>query len=130
MGFASYGFCAGARACLCRSRAGYSPGFYVIIPAEFLAAVLSVEPCGFWPVNTVVSEAQRRGVKVYGPCVNRSEWQRWALEEKSKDGTAAIRCSLSYVQELAKAGVCHCGRAAAARPVRVTGESFVPGAIS
>ena len=99
VGFASYGFCHGHSVAF----ADHAQGTAWLLchhPADFLAAVLSVEPCGFWPVNTVVSEAQRRGVKVHGPCVNRSEWQRWALED---DG-AAIRCSLSYVQELAKAG--------------------------
>ena len=99
VGFASYGFCHGHSVAF----ADHAQGTAWLLchhPAEFLAAVLSVEPCGFWPVNTVVSEAQRRGVKVHGPCVNRSEWQRWALE----DGGAAIRCSLSYVQELARAG--------------------------
>ena len=99
VGFASYGFCHGHALAF----ADHAQGTAWLLchhPAEFLAAVLSVEPCGFWPVNTVVSEAQRRGVKVYGPCVNRSEWQRWALED---DGSA-IRCSLSYVQELARAG--------------------------
>ncbi len=104
VGFSSYGFCAGHALAF----ADHAQGTAWLLchhPAEFLAAVLSVEPCGFWPVNTVVSEAQRRGVKVQGPCVNRSEWQRWALEEKSEEenGTA-IRCSMSYVQELARAG--------------------------
>ncbi len=98
VGFASYGFCQGHALAF----ADHAQGTSWLLrhhPAEFLAAVLSVEPCGFWPVSTVVAEAQRRGVTVYGPCVNRSEWQRWALE----DDRTAIRCSLSYVQELARA---------------------------
>ena len=68
-------------------------------PADFLAGVLSVEPCGFWPVSVVVAEAQRRGVEVRGPCVNRSSAQKWMLE----DGVTrqAIRCSLVYVRTLA-----------------------------
>ena len=99
VGFASYGFCSGHALAFADHAQGTS-WLLCHHPGEFLAAVLSVEPCGFWPVNTVVSEAQRRGVTVYGPCVNRSEWQRWALE----DHGTAIRCSLSYVQELARAG--------------------------
>ena len=104
VGFASYGFCQGHALAFADHAQGTS-WLLCHHPAEFLAAVLSVEPCGFWPVNTVVSEAKRRGVTVYGPCVNRSEWQRWALEETGlEDDGAAIRCSLSYVQELARAG--------------------------
>lgn len=92
VGFSSYGFCQ-AHALAFADHAQGTAWLLRHHPAEFLAAVLSVEPCGFWPVSTVVAETQRRGVKVYGPCINRSEWQRWALE----DGGSAIRCSLSYV---------------------------------
>ena len=98
-GFSKYGFCAGHALAF----ADHAQGTAWLLchhPAEFLAAVLFVEPCGFWPVSTVVAEAQRRGVRVHGPCVNRSGWQRWRLEDRG----AAIRCSLSYVRELARAG--------------------------
>lgn len=99
VGFSSYGFCSGHALAF----ADHAQGTAWLLchhPAEFLAAVLSVEPCGFWPVSTVVAEAQRRGVQVLGPCVNRSGRQRWELEDEG----SAIRCSLSSVRELAKAG--------------------------
>ena len=97
-GFARYGFAHGHAVAF----ADHAQGTAFLLhhhPANFLAAVLSVEPCGFWPVSTVTSEAQKRGVEVRGPCVNRSAAQRWALE----DGVPhqAIRCSLAYVRTVA-----------------------------
>ena len=125
-GFSRYGFCHGHAVAF----ADHAQGTAWLLrhhPAEFLAATLSVEPCGFWPVSTVVAEAQRRGVRVYGPCVNRSAGERWGVEptppqhwlpggqaatlaqphptptgEGEKPG-AAIRCSLAYVREVHRA---------------------------
>ena len=94
-GFSKYGFCLGHALAF----ADHAQGTAYLLrhhPAEFLAAVLSVEPCGFWPVATVVAEAQRRGVKVLPPCVNWSASRAWMLEECGE----AIRCSLIYVRNL------------------------------
>src|SRR5690606_26092375 len=41
-------------------------------PAEFYAALLSHQPMGYYPANTLLWEARRRGVGVRGVCVNRS----------------------------------------------------------
>ncbi len=101
-GFSQYGFCHGHAVAF----ADHAQGTAWLLrhhPADFLAAVLSVEPCGFWPVSTVVAEAQRRGVVVHGPCVNRSEWQRWDVSDEAVDDESslpAIRCSLVYVHSL------------------------------
>jgi error-prone DNA polymerase len=41
-------------------------------PAEFLCALLNAQPMGFYPPSTLVRDAQRRGVEVRPPDVNRS----------------------------------------------------------
>ena len=97
-GFASYGFCHGhalAFADHCQGSAWLLRHY----PAPYLAGVLSAEPCGCWPVATIVAEAQRRGVPVLPPCINRSAALRWTVE-RTDDGRQAIRCALDYVSEL------------------------------
>ncbi len=99
-GFSRYGFCHGHAVAF----ADHAQGTAWLLrhhPADFLAAVLSVEPCGFWPVATVVAEARRRGIGVLAPCVNESEAARWTVTNDAKG--KAIRCSLSYVRGLDKA---------------------------
>ena len=107
-GFSRYGFCHGHALAF----ADHAQGTAWLLrhhPADFLAAVLSCEPCGFWPVATVVAEAWRRGVTVLAPCLNRSLSQQWAVEsageENNEEGEGAgteaggaIRCSLAYVR--------------------------------
>src|SRR5256885_8243470 len=41
-------------------------------PTEFLCALLNAQPMGFYPPATLVRDAQRRGVEVLPPDVNRS----------------------------------------------------------
>jgi len=60
-------------------------------PAEFLCALLNAQPMGFYPPSSLVRDAQRRGVEVRPPHVNRSEAQ-CTLE----DGVA-VRVGLGYV---------------------------------
>jgi error-prone DNA polymerase len=62
-------------------------------PAEFLCALLNAQPMGFYPPSALVRDAQRRGVEVRPPEVNRSA-ARCGLE-----GTA-VRVGLSYVRSL------------------------------
>ena len=62
-------------------------------PAEFLCALLNAQPMGFYPPSSLVRDAQRRGVEVHPPDVNRSRAE-CALEEK------AVRVGLSYVRSL------------------------------
>ncbi len=90
-GFSRYGFCHGHALAF----ADHGQGTAYLLrhhPADFLAGVLSVEPCGFWPVETIVAEARRRGVDVLGPCLNRSDPRHWKVED------GAIRCSLAFVR--------------------------------
>lgn len=42
-------------------------------PAEFIASLLNNQPMGFYPRDTLVKDAQRRGVRFLPPDVNRSE---------------------------------------------------------
>jgi error-prone DNA polymerase len=41
-------------------------------PAEYLAGLLNAQPMGFYSPNSLVQDAQRHGVIVTDPCVNRS----------------------------------------------------------
>jgi len=60
-------------------------------PAEFLCALLNAQPMGFYPPSSLVRDAQRRGVEVRPPHVNRS-----AAACTIEDGTA-VRVGLGYV---------------------------------
>ena len=62
-------------------------------PAEFLCALLNAQPMGFYPPSSLVRDAQRRGVEVRAPHVNRSEAQC------SIEG-GAVRVGLGYVQSV------------------------------
>jgi error-prone DNA polymerase len=96
-GFSRYGFCHG-HALAFADHAQGTAWLLSRYPAEFFAAILSVEPCGFWPVATIVQEAKRRGVIVQGPCVNRSLGEEWT---ETQEGTGkAICCSLLFVREM------------------------------
>ncbi len=98
-GFSRYGFCHGHAVAFADHAQG-TAWLLLHHPADFLAAVLSVEPCGFWPVATVVAEAWRRGVTVLAPCINRSASQQWIVEEVKDTTDTAIRCSLAYVRSV------------------------------
>jgi error-prone DNA polymerase len=62
-------------------------------PAEFLCALLNEQPMGFYPPASLVRDAQRRGVEVRSPDVNRSA-AKCALEG------GAVRVGLEYVRSL------------------------------
>jgi error-prone DNA polymerase len=62
-------------------------------PAEFLCALLNAQPMGFYPPASLVRDAQRRGVEVRPPDVNRSA-AKCALEDR------AVRIGLEYVRSL------------------------------
>jgi error-prone DNA polymerase len=62
-------------------------------PAEFLCALLNAQPMGFYPPATLVRDAQRRGVEVRPPCVNRSR-----AEAAVEDG--AVRVGLAYLVDV------------------------------
>ena len=64
---------------------------------EFLAALLNAQPMGFYPPASLVRDAQRRGVEVRPPDINRSA-AKCALEDD------AVRIGLDYVQSLGEPG--------------------------
>ncbi len=64
-------------------------------PPEFLCALLNEQPMGFYPPDALVHEAQRRGVRLAGPDVNRSEV---ACGVERLRGRLAVRIGLGYVK--------------------------------
>jgi error-prone DNA polymerase len=62
-------------------------------PTEFLAALMNAQPMGFYPPASLVRDAQRRGVRVLAPCVNRS-----AATCDVQGG--AVRVGLGYVRDV------------------------------
>ena len=62
-------------------------------PAEFLCALLNAQPMGFYPPATLVRDAQRRGVEVLPPDVNRSR-----AEHSIESG--AVRLGLGDMAEV------------------------------
>ena len=43
-------------------------------PAEFLCALVNAQPMGFYSISSLIKDAQRHGVSVRPPCLQRSEW--------------------------------------------------------
>src|SRR3954454_17173572 len=65
-------------------------------PAEFLCALMNAQPMGFYPPSSLVRDAQRRGVEVRSPHVNRS-----VAECTIEDG--AVRVGVGYVNAVGEA---------------------------
>ncbi len=59
---------------------------------EFLCALLNEQPMGFYPPDSLIHEAQRRGLTVLAPAINHSGAECSVTEE------GAIRIGLSYVK--------------------------------
>jgi len=53
-------------------------------PAEYLAGLLNAQPMGFYSPNSLVQDAQRHGVMVWGPDVN-SSWHDCTIEPAEAD---------------------------------------------
>jgi error-prone DNA polymerase len=91
-GFASFGFPkshAAAFALLAYQSAWLRHHY----PAEFLCALLNAQPMGFYPPASLVRDAQRRGVEVLPPDVNRSA-------AACRNETGAVRVGLAYIKGL------------------------------
>jgi len=102
-GYAGYGFCEAHAAAFADT--AYRTAYLVRHhPAEFYAALLSCQPMGYYPPDTLAVEARRRGVRLLLPDINRS--RRWfTVERPSGDGDAAIRVSLRQVRGLDNAAL-------------------------
>ena len=68
-------------------RAHYGP--------EFLCGLLNEQPMGFYPPDSLVHEAQRRGIRVVPPCANRS---RVPCHVERVRGGLRVRVGLGYVK--------------------------------
>ena len=91
-GFASFGFPkshAAAFALLAYQSAWLRHHY----PSEFLGALLNAQPMGFYPPASLVRDAQRRGVEVRPPDVNKSG-AKCLLE------SSAVRVGLGYIRGL------------------------------
>ncbi len=68
---------------------------------EFLCSLLNEQPMGFYPPDSLVHEAQRRGIRVAPPCANRSRVLCHVESPRTEDdarGGLAVRVGLGYVK--------------------------------
>ena len=68
-------------------------------PAEFLCALLNAQPMGFYPPASLVRDAQRRGVEVRPPHVNKSQ-AKCTIEPSNTVLQGAVRIGLEYVTSI------------------------------
>jgi len=92
--FAAYGFCKG-HACAYAITAYQTLWLKSHYPAEFLAAVLSNQPMGYYPSRVLVAEAKRFGVEVLPPDINKSS-EQYTVEK------GAIRVSLKQLKGMSE----------------------------
>lgn len=106
--YTGYGFCRSHAAAFARTvyQTAYLKTHY---PAEFLAAVLSNEPCDFFPAHVVLDEAKRLGIVIKPVDVNKS-LARFSVEDRGR----SIRIGLMQVEGL--------GEDSAKRVVEVRGD--------
>ncbi|MFO8061126.1 MAG: DNA polymerase III subunit alpha [Bacillota bacterium] len=89
-GYASYGFCEAHAAAF--GTTAYRTAYLVRHhPAEFYAATLSNQPMGYYPPNSICTQARRRGIVILPVDINRSE-RDFTVEE------GGIRISLGQVR--------------------------------
>ncbi|HEX7280171.1 MAG TPA: error-prone DNA polymerase [Solirubrobacterales bacterium] len=72
---------------------------------EFLCSLLNEQPMGFYPPDSLVHEAQRRGIRVAAPCANRSRvlcHVETPREEGDVRGGLVVRVGLGYVKGVKK----------------------------
>jgi error-prone DNA polymerase len=70
-------------------------------PGEFLCALMNAQPMGFYPPSSLVRDAQRRGIEVRPPHVNRSA-AKCAIEA-DPDELHAVRIGLGYIRSVGEA---------------------------
>ena len=92
-GFADYGFpeSHAASFALLAYASAYLKCHY---HAEFTAAILNVQPMGFYATEVLVNDAKRHGVVIEPIAVNASEW--WSFV----DGAGAVRLGFHLVRDL------------------------------
>jgi len=95
--FAAYGFCK-AHAAAYAILAYQTLWLKCHYPAEFVAAVLSNQPMGYYPPRVLAADVKRHGVEILPPDINRS------LDSYSVEG-GAIRVSLSQLKGMSDEGL-------------------------
>ncbi len=72
---------------------------------EFLCSLLNEQPMGFYPPDSLVHEAQRRGIRVAPPCANCSRVLCHVESPREEDevrGGLVVRVGLGYVKGVKK----------------------------
>jgi len=72
---------------------------------EFLCSLLNEQPMGFYPPDSLVHEAQRRGIRVVAPDANRSKVLCHVESPREEDGVRGglvVRVGLGYVKGVKK----------------------------
>lgn len=94
-GYASYGFCEAHAAAF--GATAYKTAYLARHhPAEFFAALLSHQPMGYYPPNTLVWAARRRGIAILPLDINASR-REWTVPHPG-----AMRCGLGQVAGLSR----------------------------
>ena len=108
LGFAEFGFpkSHGAAFGLLAYQSTWLKHYY---PQEYLCALLNEQPMGFYPPHVLTKDAQRHGVVVRRPDINRSDARCTVeeldpLEDTATDLHGAIRIGLGYVKAVGEAG--------------------------
>ncbi len=105
VGYAGYGFCEAHAAAF--GNTAYKTSYLLEhYPAHFYAAILSNQPMGFYPPNTICLEARRRNIPILPPDINIST-DRFTVEELRGDSERGqteprlgIRVSLAQVAKM------------------------------
>ena len=93
-GYASYGFCEAHAAAF--GTTAYKTAYLLAhYPAQYFAALLSHQPMGYYPPNTLCQEARHRGISILLPDINRSSASFQALGK-------SIRISLKQVHGMSR----------------------------
>ncbi|HLJ69329.1 MAG TPA: DNA polymerase III subunit alpha [Chloroflexota bacterium] len=88
--FSGYGFCRSHAAAF--AKIVYQTAFLkVYYPAEFLAGILSNEPCCYYPTQTVIEEARKWGIRVLPVDVNRSRARYGADRDTIRMGLMQVK---------------------------------------
>jgi len=107
MGFAEFGFpkSHGVAFALLAYQSTWLKHYYA---PEYLCALLNEQPMGFYPAHVLTRDAQRHGVEVRRPHINRSRAactvEEVAPEDAVVDQRGAIRVGLGYVRGVGAAG--------------------------
>lgn len=100
--FSGYGFCRSHAAAF--AKIVYQTAFLkTYYPAELLAAILSNEPCCYYPAQTVLEEARRWGIRVHTVDINRSRARYMAECDAIRMGLMQVK---GVAEDTAEAIVC------------------------